>query len=156
MVITKAVACVLRPAQGAWALLVFEHPDGTVQIPKGTIESDEPAAKAVMRELEEESGLKDVRLHPELARLERRLPSGPTSDGPLEDQVWHVFLLEPNSDLPDTWQHVVTDGPTEAGLTFSFRWVPLAQAPELLHSLFTPVVEVLLRANDRPGGGAIA
>ncbi|MCP5022865.1 MAG: NUDIX domain-containing protein [bacterium] len=142
--------------QGGAHFWFFEHPDGTVQIPKGTMGPNEPAAKAVIRELEEESGLTGVRLHPELARLERRLPSGPTSDGPLEDQVWHVFLLEPNSDMPDRWQHVVTDGPTEAGLTFSFRWIPLVQAPELLHSLFAPVVDVLLHANDRQGGGSIA
>ena len=151
MVVTKSVACVVRATPRGSEVLVFEHPDGTIQIPKGTVEEDESPACAVLRELREESGIAEVTLLPEVSRLERRLPSGPSGDGPLEDQVWHVFWLEPRSELPASWEHVVTDGPLDAGLTFSFHWVLLARASDLLHPLFDPVVRALLETDPRDG-----
>ncbi len=146
MVVIKAVACVLRRAQGGRELLVFRHPDGTVQIPKGTVESGESPSQAVLRELEEEYGVSGMDVRAEVCQLRRRLPSGPEGNGPLEPQLWHVFWLESHAGIASSWRHVVSAGAVEAGLVFSFRWLLLEHAAAELDPLFGPVAEALVEA----------
>lgn len=104
-------------------LLVFEGPghDGP-QIPKGTVEGDEPLERALRREVREESGL---------------CPRGPLT--PLASDVWmrrhhppryymrhfyHVSVDEPR----DAWTHTVTGTGEEAGAEFTYSWVPIDAA----------------------------
>ena len=106
-------------------LLVFEGPghDGA-QIPKGTVEGDEPLERALRREVREESGLR---------------PRGPLT--PLASDVWmrrhhppryyvrhfyHVAVDEPR----DGWTHTVTGSGEEAGAEFTYSWVPIDVATD--------------------------
>lgn len=113
--VQKACAYITRDER---ELLVFEGPrhDG-LQIPKGTIESDEDPREAVFREIVEESGLGAL---------------GPTrhltSDvwtrrrSPLKRYVRHFFhatVHEPR----DRWTHTVTGEGAERGSEFEFAWI---------------------------------
>ncbi|NHN58603.1 MULTISPECIES: NUDIX domain-containing protein [Halorussus] len=120
--VQKACAYITR---GDDELLVFEGPehDG-LQIPKGTIESEENPRTAVFREVAEESGLGAV---------------GPTRH--LTTDVWtrrrsppkryvrhffHASVHEPR----DSWTHTVTSEGEERGLEFEFSWVDLPASEE--------------------------
>src|SRR3954468_14297639 len=96
----KVLAYVTRTRNGRTELLVFEHrdqPAAGVQVPAGTVESGESIAAAVVRELEEESGLSALQPH-----------------GPIDEYMWvnaqtgnhhhrHVFCFDAPPDLPVTW-----------------------------------------------------
>lgn len=62
--IGKVTAFVTRRTnpQAIADLLVFRHPDAGIQLPAGTIEPGEDPPAAVVREVEEETGLRDVRI----------------------------------------------------------------------------------------------
>ncbi|USK53217.1 NUDIX domain-containing protein [Cytobacillus solani] len=55
----KAYGYVTRMKDGKRQLLIFQHsiPEAGIQIPKGTVKPNENTYKAVIRELEEETGL---------------------------------------------------------------------------------------------------
>ena len=91
----KAVACVIRDTPDGLKLLVFTHPAGMVQVPKGGIDPGESPEEAVLRELREESGLTDAVIVSAGPQLTRRVPRGPQGEGPDEDQTWHLFRLHP-------------------------------------------------------------
>ena len=142
--VQKAVACLLRGGSNEVELLVFTHPNGTMQIPKGTVDPGELPRNAVLRELQEESGVEDAEINSAVCRLQRVRPRGPQGMGPLEDQLWHVFSLHSGSPMPDSWSHTATGSAEEEGLVFSLEWIPLSEADRLLDPLFQPVVEALL------------
>jgi 8-oxo-dGTP pyrophosphatase MutT (NUDIX family) len=56
----KVTVFVTRGTADARELLVFRHPMGGVQLPAGTIEQNEPAEEAALRETWEETGLTGV------------------------------------------------------------------------------------------------
>lgn len=58
----KVTAFVTRDSERGRELLVFRHPTSGVQLPAGTIEPGETPETAVLRELEEETGVKDVEI----------------------------------------------------------------------------------------------
>jgi 8-oxo-dGTP pyrophosphatase MutT (NUDIX family) len=152
-VVHKAVACVLRESPGGPELLIFTHPQGTVQIPKGTVDPGESPREAVVRELEEESGLVAVSVVEPAHELARHVPRGPQGVGADEDQTWHLFRLRAVAGTPDTWRHEARGSDEEDGLVFDFAWVALAHAREALHPLYHAVVDVLLE-EERAGGRA--
>lgn len=139
----KVVACLIRPGLDGVELLVFRHPNGTIQIPKGTLEKGESPEVAVLRELEEESGISAATLGLRVD-LDRVAPRGPAGAAPSEDQVWHVFTLRPAAEVPDSWQHRARGSPEEEGLVFSCRWLRLSGAKEELDELYHPVVDMLM------------
>ena len=108
---TKACAIVLR---GRDELLVFDHPRGGVEFVKGNIEPQETPQQAALRELEEESGIRRVRIEHDL---------GFWGSG-FKDQVWSFHLCAVDRPLPDEWVHRTTDG---GGLDFRFYWHSLDQ-----------------------------
>jgi 8-oxo-dGTP pyrophosphatase MutT (NUDIX family) len=59
--IRKAYGYVTRIKDGKLQVLVFQHPitEAGIQIPKGTVNVEEETYNAVIREIEEETGLKD-------------------------------------------------------------------------------------------------
>ncbi|MDP1534458.1 MAG: NUDIX domain-containing protein [Rubrivivax sp.] len=109
---SKAVPIVLRGAGEAAEILVFKHPTAGVQLVKGTIEPNETAAQAALRELAEESGVIGL---PNVQSL------GQWSSG-LQGQVWHLELVQVPLGLPETWSHFTKDG---GGQLFQFFWHPL-------------------------------
>ncbi|RQG89099.1 NUDIX domain-containing protein [Natrarchaeobius halalkaliphilus] len=113
--VQKACAYITR---STGELLVFEGPghDG-LQIPKGTLETDESPKEALFREVLEESGLGTLNATQHLSTdvwTRRRSPP--------KRYVRHFFhstVHEPR----DRWTHRVTDGGDEHGSEFELYWV---------------------------------
>jgi 8-oxo-dGTP diphosphatase len=121
----KVSAYITRKRQGQMELLVFTQrgiPEAGLQVPGGGIEPGEPYLDALHREIAEESGLT------ELGRIT------PLCDyvfySPVMEQDTHcyVYHVEAADGLPDTWEHLVTGGGIDDGVTFEYRWMPLDEA----------------------------
>ena len=147
-VIEKACACVVQHGR----VLVFRHPHAVagVQLPKGTIESGELPAHAVVRELYEESGLRLLAAPQLIAEMKF---TGSTSkvfpDRPPTQQRWHVFRFDAVESLPERWSHTATGSPKEEGLIFDYFWHPLADSFAASHrysdARFATVIDALLK-----------
>ena len=115
-------------------LLVFRHPfapEAGIQVPAGTVESDERLEDAAMREAAEETGLPNLRLVAFLGTDERSM----TDFG--RDELHHrwFYHLRCDDDPPATWRHLElhpSDGPHEPNV-FEFFWARLpGETPELI------------------------
>jgi 8-oxo-dGTP pyrophosphatase MutT (NUDIX family) len=73
--IDKVTAFVTRELQGQAQLLVFRHPKGDIQVPAGTVELGEKPEGAVLRELNEETGINHALILQRLATKIITLPS---------------------------------------------------------------------------------
>jgi ADP-ribose pyrophosphatase YjhB (NUDIX family) len=117
-------------------LLVFEHA-GVTQLPAGRVDHDETLEEGVVREVEEETGVK-VEVVSKLA------------DGDEFERLvgrWahetHAFHAVPVADTPDEWTHRVTGTGMDAGMAMPCRWVSLEERP-LLWGKGDPLVTRLL------------
>lgn len=123
----RALAYVTRERGGRKELLVFDHrdyPNAGTQVPAGRLEPHEELEAALLRELEEESGLANARVLRKFGTFApRELPHG-------RRYTNHAFELEA-PDAPEAWEHVVAGDGDDAGLVFRYRWVPLTPPPEL-------------------------
>ncbi|HJV29989.1 MAG TPA: NUDIX domain-containing protein [Gaiellaceae bacterium] len=123
----RVLAYVTRERDGRKQLLVFEHrdhPAAGTQVPAGRLEPGEELEAALLRELEEESGLASARVVRKFGSFAPgKLPHGRAYTN-------HAFEVEA-PDAPEAWEHVVAGNGDDAGLVFLYRWVPLAPAPEL-------------------------
>jgi 8-oxo-dGTP diphosphatase len=120
----KVLAYITRGSGDAAELLAFEHRDHAeagLQVPAGGVERWEPIEAALVREIEEETGLVGCRIVSRLvvvedvARAIRR----------------HVFHVLAPAGTVDAWEHTVTGGAGDHGLVFRYRWVSLAEVPPL-------------------------
>jgi 8-oxo-dGTP pyrophosphatase MutT (NUDIX family) len=146
-VLRKAVACVVRGAPPRAEILVFDHPVAGTQIPKGTMDEGEGVVDAALRELHEESGVRDVVPVGVVGEWARHVGAGPGEDGPPERHDWIVVLMRPAAPLPDAWSHVAVGSPEEEGLVFRYRWVPVdADLAGRLHPLFADVARIVTGA----------
>lgn len=121
----RVLAYITRDTDRGRELLVFEHrdhPDAAVQVPAGRLDPGEDLESGLLREIEEESGLRTVRIVRDLPGFEGHYPSRYEN---------HGFHLVPTEELPDEWDHVVHGDGDDAGLTFRYRWVRIADDPEL-------------------------
>ncbi len=105
-------------------LLVFLHrdfPEAGLQVPAGTVADGEDPDAAALREVFEESGLKD-------ARLVGLLGSYDWDARPDRDEIHerHVYHLELDGPAPSDWLHYEQD-PSDGGapIAFSFFWMRL-------------------------------
>ena len=73
--IKKVTAFVTRETDLGLELLLFEHPFAGIQIPAGTVESNESPEEAVLREVREETGLAAVELQTHLGTDIEELPA---------------------------------------------------------------------------------
>lgn len=112
--VEKAVPIVVRWRSGKIDVLVFDHPLAGRQLVKGTIEDDESAEDAAVRELFEESGLDGVSQAIFLG-VQEYAEVG---------QRWHFFQCLLDDTPLEHWNHFTSDGD---GLTFRFCWQPLEQ-----------------------------
>ncbi len=134
--VPRAFALVIRRAIESVQVLVFDHPDGTVQFPKGRIDPEESTRHAASRELEEESGLHlDPAQH--LGTLIHRF-SHP-ADGSAVSEEWHCWLFEATG-LPDEWVHYAI----EEDQYLRYRWVSIDDCVETIHPHLTQVAQHLL------------
>ena len=74
--IEKVTAFVTRESDHGMELLLFKHPFAGIQIPAGTVESGESLEKAVLREVQEETGLTDVQIQTLLGTEIETAPDG--------------------------------------------------------------------------------
>ena len=124
MKIQKVVPVVLRVQNAEIQILVFRHPLAGIQIVKGTVELNEILEEAALRELFEESGIKQVMVQSYLGIY-----------FPKETGLnLHVFLCEVHELLAETWTHFCLD---DGGLGFQFFWHPLfAEPTDEWHPIF--------------------
>jgi len=144
-IVHKAVAAVVR--RGGGELLAFAHPLAGVQLPRGTVEPGETPVEGVLRELEEESGLR-LEVEPRLVGEWTRVLDGRFGEAATHDvHLWHLFVIEAPEGLPDRWTHHASGSPEEEGLAFAFRWLPVDEAlPGRLDPVFGTVCGLLLAA----------
>jgi 8-oxo-dGTP pyrophosphatase MutT (NUDIX family) len=121
----RVVAFVTREREGITELLVFDY-EGMTELPGGRIDPHESMEKGIAREVEEETGVADVRVVEELA------------DAPEFDHLYgrgahetHVFHLVTEAKTPRAWEHHVTGTGMDASLVYACRWVPLDECPPL-------------------------
>jgi 8-oxo-dGTP pyrophosphatase MutT (NUDIX family) len=122
----RVLAYVTRERDGRKELLVFEHrdfPDAGVQVPAGRADPGESLEQCLRRELREEAGLERVRILREVPVL------GDWVSGSRYEN--HAFEVCPETETPDSFEHVVKGDGDDAGLVFNYRWVPLAPGLEL-------------------------
>jgi 8-oxo-dGTP pyrophosphatase MutT (NUDIX family) len=60
--IEKVVAFIVRKKENDYQLLIFKHPANGYQLPAGTVEENESLENALLREITEETGLKNVKI----------------------------------------------------------------------------------------------
>ncbi len=119
--ISKAFAYVTHRSR----LLILRHPHAPqagLQVPSGTIQAEETPAKAVLREANEETGLRGLVLERELGVAEFDM----TPFGRPELQRRHFFHVGVTAEPPDTWRHweMTPTGGAEP-ILFEFFWAEL-------------------------------
>jgi ADP-ribose pyrophosphatase YjhB (NUDIX family) len=143
----RVVAYVTREHGGCNELLVFDHrgmPEVPTQVPAGRIDAHETLEEGVLREVEEETGLTDVRIAAELADADEFTQLF----GPSAHRSW-AFHAVAKAGGPDKWEHSVSGTGMDAGLVFLCRWVPLDACPPLWGKA-DPLVEKLRRSITKP------
>jgi ADP-ribose pyrophosphatase YjhB (NUDIX family) len=124
-VIRKVFAYITRYGVQGVEVLVFRHrdfPEAGLQVPAGTVEDGEELQDTLWREIQEETGLADLRLAGQIAKGLYHS---------IEKMEWHernVFHLEAPAHLPASWDHVVVSDAEDNGLHFCFSWMPIALA----------------------------
>jgi|GEM_PF-1227309 8-oxo-dGTP pyrophosphatase MutT (NUDIX family) len=104
-------------------LLVFDGPGhDDLQIPKGTIEGQEPPREALRREVREESGLQ-----PDADPTHLASDIWTRRHHPPRRYLRHFYHL-PVDEPRDNWTHVVDGDGAERGLEFEFTWLPIRDA----------------------------
>jgi ADP-ribose pyrophosphatase YjhB (NUDIX family) len=124
-------------------LLVFDHkgrPDVPTQVPAGRVDSSEDLEEGLRREVEEETGVKEI----EIVRV--------LADGVEFEQLYgphvhesHAFHAVAGPGGLDAWEHPVTGTGRDSGLVYFCRWVPLDDCPPLWGDA-DPLVEKLRRS----------
>ena len=109
--IKKACPIVISKRNSVNKILVFRHPLAGIQLVKGTIEPNEPADAAAIREMEEESGV--------IVSIDQYAGSLVLE---YLNEEWEIFLVKPKKVLPDTWKFFTAD---DGGREFLFFWMNL-------------------------------
>lgn len=143
--VNKALAAVIRQQDGKPELLVFRHPFAGIQLPKGTVETNESIEQATLRELSEESGISLSDQQDVVGTCESFVRGGPKEDGPLEKHIWSITIFFVDQELPDKWRHKVEGEGLEKGMLFEYFWLSIdASLPSKLHEYFRPSAKIIL------------
>jgi 8-oxo-dGTP diphosphatase len=129
IVVQKAVCYVTR---GDNELLVLEgHKDGGWHVVRGNVDDGETPLETAKRELLEEAGL-DLPHPVSLGRavyplFEHAAERGIEATHRKARQIWqyNFFHFRAPSDTPDSWQHLVSQGSSDGGRTYTHTFHPL-------------------------------
>jgi 8-oxo-dGTP pyrophosphatase MutT (NUDIX family) len=133
--VRKVVAYITREVAGRRQLLVYVHPAYPhlgVQVPGGGVEPGEAVEEAVLREVEEETGLTGLKLIRRLAVYDYYN----AYKGKMNER--HVFHLAAPAGTPDTWTLVepVPAAVSDANeLVFQYSWLGLDESVRLARGL---------------------
>lgn len=124
--IKKAYGYVTRVKEGKTQVLVFRHPitEAGIQIPKGTVKQEESTFNAVIREIEEETGLKNFEIDSLIAD-----DFWENDDGTIHNRYFYKINV---ANVPDEWDYEPTGGGEEGGLTFHYFWISSKDEVELI------------------------
>jgi 8-oxo-dGTP diphosphatase len=126
----KVLAYITRGEEPDWEILVFkqkDNPDAGIQVPGGTIESDEFIIDALYREIEEETGI--TRENLELKGKVIKNKYFPEHKNKIYERT--IFHLSYIGDNDEKWEYIVQGNGKDEGMTFCHRFVPVDQIPEL-------------------------
>jgi 8-oxo-dGTP diphosphatase len=106
-------------------LLVFTHrdyPESGIQVPAGTVEAGEALDAAVLREAEEETGLKNLKL---VRYLGAQDFDAEKAKIPGEIHERHFFHLEAANPAPQKWRHweMTPSGEDKTPVAFDLYWM---------------------------------
>jgi 8-oxo-dGTP diphosphatase len=130
-------------------LLVFRHtdfPEAGIQVPAGTVMTNEELEVAVLREAEEETGLGDLRIKSYLGEHIRNMEDV----GKDEIHHRHFYHLLCGGDPAEEWLHDETD-PSDGSpspIHFEFFW---AEMPDQIPALIADHGIMLPRLKERMG-----
>ena len=138
-------------------LLVFRHtdfPEAGIQVPAGTVMTGEVLEAAVLREAEEETGLRDLTIKTYLGDQVRNM----ADVGKDEIHHRHFYHLLCGGDPAEEWLHDETD-PSDGSpspIHFEFFWAEMPdQIPELIadHGFMLPQLKERMGSENqgRPG-----
>ncbi len=143
--IPKTYAFVTRQSTNGAQVLVFRHrdfPEAGVQVPSGTVDNGETLETAVLREIEEESGLTRLQILRQLETYEE------FSEAHQEWQRRHFFEVQAPENCPKSWSHTVSSGEADKGLVFVYEWWSLERATHELAGGKGAALGSLLAANE--------
>jgi 8-oxo-dGTP pyrophosphatase MutT (NUDIX family) len=143
----KAVAYVLCRGR----LLVFTQPDSPeagVQVPAGTIRSEETPQQAVLRELEEETGIEDVLDLQPVGTASYDM----TAYGRDEMQERHFFQMTPAAELPERWRWYERHDGLAPPDPLELFWIPAESAAETLEAGQGELLHGALASGSRAAG----
>lgn len=137
----KTTAVILRKnGEGRYQLLVHQFKEidyPYFRMPGGGVDEGETPEEGVLREVEEEAGIK-----PDSLTLLRKLGVHHYYKPYIHAEVErHDFLFAAPEGLPDTWEHVVAGDGKDAGETFAYAWIngdAVEKIDEELKTFITP------------------
>ncbi|GGP08262.1 NUDIX hydrolase [Oceanobacillus neutriphilus] len=107
-------------------VLVFQHPnlEAGMQIPKGTVETGEEIDFAIIREMQEETGLQKFKVEKLIAEYFWK-----NDDGVIHNRFFYRINV---TEALDEWKYQPTGGGEESGLTFRYFWISSPHEAELV------------------------
>ena len=117
-------------------LLIFAHrdfPDAGLQVPGGTLDTGELPVVGVIREVFEETGLKNF------SKVQKLGEQWILINDKKEIHHRHFFFLEYDKSSPNAFQHIVSAGELDQGLVFQYSWIPFSKLPPLAAKLDSQV-----------------
>ena len=123
----RAYAFIFGRRNGVINLLAFKQqgqsPEKPFHIPGGGIDQGETPRDAVIREIEEESGLQGLRFKHFVGSNVEEF-EGTTFQR-------YYFIFEAPGTLPETWRHKVTGTGKDSGITYEYHWLDFKTALRL-------------------------
>ncbi|MCZ2260196.1 NUDIX hydrolase [Sporosarcina sp. G11-34] len=126
----KVLGYITKGEDPNWEILVFkqkEHPEAGLQVPGGTIESEELIIDALYREIEEETGIPRDELILE-GKVNKTSFYPKNKNTFYERTIFHLTYIGPNR---SEWEHLVESDGEDDGMTFCHRFIPVHELPKL-------------------------